>query len=151
MPEWVWWVVVALALAAVEVLSLDLIFGMIAVGALAAGIVAVAGGSFMFQVLSAAVVSLLLLFAVRPIALRHLRSSPQARTNVEALVGSGALVLQRVDRHTGLVKLGGEDWTARSLSPDSSFEPGANLTVVRIDGATAIVDRPAPPPAPSQE
>jgi membrane protein implicated in regulation of membrane protease activity len=140
MPDWVWWVVAALALAAVEIVSLDLIFAMVAVGALAAAVVAAVGGNLVAQVLTAAVVSVLLLFAVRPVALRHLRASPQARTNVEALVGAPALVLQRVDRHTGLVKLGGEDWTARTLQPDSSFEPGTNLTVVRIDGATAVVD-----------
>jgi membrane protein implicated in regulation of membrane protease activity len=140
MPDWVWWVVAALALAAIEIVSLDLILGMIAVGALAAAVVAALGLNIVAQVLVAAIVSLLLLFAVRPIALRHLKASPQARTNVEALVGAPALVLKRVDQHTGLVKIGGEDWTARALDPAGVFDPGVSLTVVRIDGATAVVD-----------
>lgn len=141
MPEWIWWVVAALALAAVEIVSLDLIFGMVAIGALAGAVAAALGANLVVQVLVAMGVAVLLLFAVRPVALRHLKASPQARTNVDALVGGAALVMQRVDRYQGLVRIGGEDWTARSLRPDQSFEPGAHLTVVRIDGATAVVDQ----------
>jgi len=140
MADWVWWVVAALALAAIEIVSLDLIFGMVAIGALAGAVAAALGANLVVQVLVAMFVSVLLIFAVRPVALRHLRASPQARTNVDALIGSPALAMQRVDRYQGLVKIGGEDWTARSLRTDQVFEPGAHLTVVRIDGATAVVD-----------
>jgi membrane protein implicated in regulation of membrane protease activity len=140
MPDWIWWVVAALVLAAIEIVSLDLIFGMVAVGAVAGAIAAALGANLVVQVLVASVTAVLLLFAVRPVALRHLRSSPQSRTNIDALVGGAAVVLQRVDRSAGLVKIGGEDWSARALRPDSSFEPGEHLTVIRIDGATAVVD-----------
>ncbi|MFZ0323805.1 MAG: NfeD family protein [Actinomycetes bacterium] len=140
MPDWAWWVVAALALAALEIVSLDLIFGMMAVGAVAGAVAAGLGATLLAQVFVAGVVSVLMLFAVRPVALRQLRNTPQARTNVHALAGQAALVLQRVDRYSGLVKIGGEDWTARSLHAERAFEPGTHLTVVRIDGATAVVD-----------
>lgn len=140
MPDWIWWVVAALALLALEIVSLDLVFAMVAVGALGGAVAAAFGADLVIQVVVAAVVSVLMLFAVRPVAVRHLRSSPQARTNVDALVGSGARVLQRVDANQGMVRIGGEDWSARALKADQSFEPGTPVTVVRIDGATAVVD-----------
>ena len=37
------------------------------------------------------------------------------------------------------VRIGGEDWSARAYMPDQSFEPGAQVEVVKIEGATALV------------
>ena len=42
-------------------------------------------------------------------------------------------------RHEGQVKLEGEVWTARPLNDDDVYEPGDNVTVMHIDGATAVV------------
>ena len=43
-------------------------------------------------------------------------------------------------RHDGRVKLGGETWSASPSDPEP-LEPGEEVRVVRIDGATAIVAR----------
>ena len=51
------------------------------------------------------------------------------------------MVLDRVGRHEGQVKLDGEVWTARPLNEDDVYEPGEHVTVVRIDGATAVVQK----------
>jgi membrane protein implicated in regulation of membrane protease activity len=48
-------------------------------------------------------------------------------------------VLDRVARHEGQVKLDGQVWTARPLNDDEVYEPGDHVTVVRIEGATAVV------------
>ena len=48
-------------------------------------------------------------------------------------------MLERVDRDGGQVKIGGEIWTARSYDEDETFEPGARVEVMKIDGATALV------------
>ena len=58
---------------------------------------------------------------------------------MKALEGKSALVLDRVARHEGQVKLDGEVWTARPLDDDDVYEPGDHVTVMRIDGATAVV------------
>ncbi len=58
---------------------------------------------------------------------------------VKALEGKSALVLDRVGQHEGQVKLDGEVWTARPLDDNDVYEPGDHVTVVRIDGATAVV------------
>jgi membrane protein implicated in regulation of membrane protease activity len=48
-------------------------------------------------------------------------------------------VLERVDLNGGQVKIGGEIWTARSYDEDEVIEPGVRATVMKIDGATALV------------
>jgi membrane protein implicated in regulation of membrane protease activity len=49
------------------------------------------------------------------------------------------VVLERVDRDSGTVKLAGEVWSARSYDDDHAFEPGTRVEVMKIDGATALV------------
>ncbi len=136
---WVAWLIAALVLGGVEMVALDLMFLMLAAGALAGAGAAGLGAPILLQVVVAAVVAVAMIGLVRPTALRHLRQSPEARTGVAALVGRQALVLERVTPHSGLVKLSGEVWSARSYDPASSYEPGQAVDVVEIDGATAVV------------
>jgi len=37
------------------------------------------------------------------------------------------------------VKIGGEVWSARAFFDDQVIEPGANVEVAKIEGATALV------------
>ena len=50
-------------------------------------------------------------------------------------------MLDRVARHEGQVKLDGEIWTARPYNAEDVYEPGDHVTVVQIDGATAVVSK----------
>ncbi|MFB7346153.1 NfeD family protein, partial [Streptomyces hydrogenans] len=45
----------------------------------------------------------------------------------------------RVDAEGGRIKLAGEIWSARSLDATRVFEPGDEVDVVEIEGATAVV------------
>jgi membrane protein implicated in regulation of membrane protease activity len=144
---WVLWLAAALVLAVVEVLSVDLIFLMFAGGALAAAVAAGLGAPLWFQVVVFCVVSTVLLVAVRPWALRTFRRSDvKFATNVAAHVGRTAVVLIDVTPFAGRVKLAGEVWTARSEATDAVLPVGSVVRVVRIDGATAVVE-PLPAPA----
>ncbi|MFN8169935.1 MAG: NfeD family protein [Candidatus Nanopelagicales bacterium] len=140
MDAWAWWLVVAGVLLVGELLTTSLVLGMIAGGAAAAAVVAAAGGGGALQVGALALVSLALLLVVRPVARRHMRTPPEIRTGVAALVGSDAEVLETVDARDGRVKLGGEIWSARSFDSERVHEPGSVVRVVRISGATALVD-----------
>jgi membrane protein implicated in regulation of membrane protease activity len=139
MPSWAVWLIVAAVLAAGEVLTSGFILGPVAVAAVLAALVAVAGLGVVFQLIvfiAAAVASVLLL---RPIAVRHLRVPGRIRTGTAALVGSRAVVLERVDADGGRVKIGGEVWSARAFFDDHVIEPGTHVEVAKIEGATALV------------
>lgn len=140
MPYWLIWLVLALGLAGAEALTGDLFLLMLAGGALAAtGSSALLDWPIWADGLVFLVVSVLLLVLVRPALRRRFDAGAGMPEPVKALEGRPALVLDRVASHEGQVKLDGEVWTARPLNDDDVYEPGEHVTVVRIDGATAVV------------
>jgi len=139
MEEWVWWMIAAGVLAVGEILTLGFFLGPVAIAALAAAVVALAGAGGAIQWGVFIAVSVASLPVLRPIARRHLRTPARLRTGAAALVGSRAVVLERVDGDGGQVKIGGEVWSARAYDEDHAFEPGARVEVLKIDGATALV------------
>lgn len=143
--QWLWWIGAALAFGIVEMTTLDLIFLMLALGALVAAVVAGAGLPLIVQVLVFAVAAGLFVLALRPVALKywHLEGKG-ARIGIEGHIGQTATVLTEVTDHGGLVKLRGEDWTSRAELTGAAYPPGTLVTVVRIDGATAVVTAATP-------
>ena len=138
--QWLWWVGAALAFGIVEMTTLDLIFLMLALGALVAAVVAGAGLPLLWQFLVFALSAGLFVFALRPVALKYLKLEGKgARLGIEGHIGQTATVLTDVTDRSGLVKLRGEDWTARAELEGATYAPGELVTVVRIDGATAVV------------
>lgn len=141
MTQPLWWIALAVVLAFVEVLSLDLVLLMLVGGALAGAGTAALGGPVWAQVLVALLVTVLLLGALRPWLLRNWRQRKNfVETNAAALVGQTAHVVATVDATHGRVKLVGEVWTARTDTPDLQIAEGVPVRVVRIDGATAVVE-----------
>jgi membrane protein implicated in regulation of membrane protease activity len=136
---WVWWLIGAVGLGIPLVLTAMPEFGMFSAGAVAAAITAALGGGVVVQVLVFVAVSVALIAVVRPIARRHRSQNPQFASGVDALRGRTAVVLERVDGSGGRIKLAGEIWSARTLDGDISFEPGRQVDVVEIDGASAVV------------
>ena len=142
MPTALIWLVFAVGLATAEALTGDMFLLMLSGGALAA-----AGSSWLPGVplwadgLVFLVVSVLLLGGVRPVLRRRLTAGAGLPEPVKALEGKHALVLERVDQHRGQVKLDGEVWTARSYTDDDVYQPGEQVSVMHIDGATAVVWR----------
>ncbi len=143
---WAVWLAIALVLGVVEVVVVDLVFLMFGGAALAAGVAAALGAPVWAQLLVFALVASVLLVAVRPWAIRTFRASiPRFATNVAAHVGRSAVVLIEVTSRAGRVKLAGEVWTARAATPGAVLPVGSNVRVVRIEGASAVVEAlPAP-------
>jgi membrane protein implicated in regulation of membrane protease activity len=133
------WLVAAVVLAILEVVSLDLVLIMLAAGALAAAGAAALGAPVVLQVAAAAGVAVLGIAAVRPIALRHLKSGPSALTGVDALIGQKVVVLEDVTGTSGRVKLKGEIWSAQLEEGWDTLATDSTGTVVEIRGATAII------------
>ncbi|MFF0475884.1 NfeD family protein [Streptomyces sp. NPDC004284] len=136
---WVWWLIGAVGLGIPLVLTAMPEFGMFSVGAVAGAVTAALGFGVVPQVLVFVVVSVALIAVVRPIAARHRAGGPGLATGVDALKGRQAVVLERVDGNGGRIKLAGEVWSARTLDGGQAFEPGEQVDVVDIDGATAVV------------
>ena len=139
MPDWVLWMIGAGVLAVGEIFSLSFFLGPVAIAAAVAGLVALAGAGLAIQILVFTLASAASLLLLRPVARRHLRTPAQLRTGTAALVGEPAVVLERVDRDSGQIKLAGEVWSARAYDEDDVIEPGQRVQVMQIQGATALV------------
>ncbi len=133
------WLIAAVLLGILEVLSLDFVLIMLAAGALAGAGAAALGAPLIVQAGVAAGVAVVGIFAVRPIALRHLRSGPAALTGVDALIGQKVAVLEDVTSSAGRVKLSGEIWSAQLEEGWDTLPADSTGTVVEIRGATAII------------
>ena len=134
----------AFAAVVLELLTLNLVFAMIAVGALVGGLGTwLLGWPAALQVVAAAALSALLVFAIRPLLYRALvHGRPRELTNVDALAGMTARATAAFVDGTGYARLAnGETWTARLADAHERDEvgTGARLTVVSIEGATAVV------------
>ncbi|WP_184743223.1 NfeD family protein [Streptomyces eurocidicus] len=134
-----WWLVAAVGLGIPLVVTAMPEFGMLAAGAVAAAVTSALGAGAVAQFVVFAAVSVALIAVVRPIANRQRAQRPELATGVDAIRGRQAVVLERVDGQGGRVKIGGEIWSARSLDSERSFDPGEQVDVVEIDGATAVV------------
>jgi membrane protein implicated in regulation of membrane protease activity len=140
MAAWVFWVIVAAIFAVGEMLTLGFFLAPFSVGALAAALVDVLGGSFAVDLAAFVVVSVAVLTLLRPVARSHRRLPPSIRTGTAALVGRTGTVVTAIGAHEpGSVKIDGEIWSARAFDEDQAIEAGKRVQVVEIRGAMALV------------
>jgi membrane protein implicated in regulation of membrane protease activity len=140
---WIVWLALILVFGIIEVTTLEFTFLMLAVGSLGGLVAGLIGVPWWAQIIVAAILSVLLLFAVRPALLRTLkRGGDPALSNVDALMGLTGVVTNDYSGSANHVKLSnGETWTAK-LSPmleDRPLVEGERVVVTKIDGATAVV------------
>jgi membrane protein implicated in regulation of membrane protease activity len=139
MTAWIVWLIVAAVLGVAELMTTTLALGIIAVGALVAAGAGAIGLPLPIQLLAFMGASGAGLGFVWPIARRHISQPPLLRTGPAALVGRPAQVLEEVTAHAGRVRIGGEEWSARSYDEDLVIPAGRTVDVLQIEGATALV------------
>lgn len=139
---YLWWFLIALLLAVVEVVSVDFFFLMLAIAAAAAGVGSFFGLGLWAQITIFAIVSAVLLVTLRPWARKVLENSvPDTKLNFQALLGQEAVVEENVSSAGGRVRLAGDTWTAVAAD-DQVFTPGEVVIVKEIAGASVVVSRP---------
>lgn len=136
---WIIWAILAVVFAVGEIATTGLLLIFFAGGAAAAAAASAMGAGAVGSAAVFGVVSIALLAFARPVARRHLYQPPLERSGVAALIGTQAVVVDAVDSRGGLVKIGGEVWSARAMDPEGRFAPGEAVSVLEIDGATAVV------------
>ena len=137
--SWVAWAGLGILLAVAELMSLDLVLLMLAVGAFGAAVVSVFAVPLAVEIAVAIAVSAAMLALVRPNLVRRFHGGAELTTGHAALVGKTAVVLEPVSEHDGRVRLSGETWSARSYDPEVTIPTGSKVSVFAIEGATAVV------------
>ncbi len=151
MADWAIWMIAGVVLLILELLSMSFFMLWIAVAAILAGVVAIFVPIAWIQWLVFAILALILLLATRSLA-RSIHGRVTQPSNVDALIGSRALVIETIDplKNIGRVRIGSDEWRARA---EQIISEEAWAEVISVEGTTLIV-RPAAEaeaPAASQE
>lgn len=137
--EGIFWLVVVVVMAVIEIITLGLTTIWFAGGALIAFFACLLGAGLPVQIALFLIVSLVLLIFTRPFAMRFINTN-RIRTNAESLVGQKAVVLQEINnlKAEGTASINGMEWTARAA--DNSIIPeGTTVVIEEIKGVKLVV------------
>lgn len=138
------WIALAVVLAIAEAFTATLVLIMLSAGAVAAAIAAGLGVGVVGQVALFAVVSGLSLVVLRPIIRKHALpaiAGADETIGMKALEGAPGHVLEQVTQDSGLVRIEGDLWTARTYDPTQVLDSGESVRVIEVHGATVLVWR----------
>jgi membrane protein implicated in regulation of membrane protease activity len=139
MDAWLIWLIIAVVLLVVEMLTLTAALGMLGVAALITAGLAALGLPVPVQLLAFTATSAIGVLLVRPIVSRRMLRPQLQRFGVEALIGKPAFVVSEVSGLDGRVRIGGEEWTARAYDQSLVIPAGTTVDVLEISGATVLV------------
>lgn len=135
----VFWLVIIIIMAVIEIITLGLTTIWFAGGALAAFIASMLGASLVVQVILFIAVSVVLMAVTRPLAVKYLNTGRE-KTNVDSMIGKLGIVKQRIDNLNGegVVSVEGLEWTARAVDGET-IPLYAVVEVVEIKGVKLMV------------
>lgn len=135
------WLIVFVVCIVAEIISMGLTTIWFAGGALVAAVVAAFGAPLWLQIALFAVVSLVLLYFTRPIAVKYFNKD-RIKTNAESLVGKQAIVISEIDNLQGIgqVTVEGKEWTARTVTDGVTLPTGSVVIIRAISGVKLMVE-----------
>jgi len=139
MELWLIWLIIAVVFGVAEIFTLTAALGVLGASALVPAVLAALGLPLPLQLVAFAASATVGVLLVRPIALRHMSQPQLERFGVDALIGKRAFVVREVNDRDGLIRIDGEEWSARSFDEVTTIPEGAAVNVMRISGTTAYV------------
>lgn len=141
MSEVTIWLAVLVVCVGIEIATMGLTTIWFAGGALVSAILAALNAPLWLQIVAFFVVSLILLYLTRPVAVKYFNKD-RVKTNVESLIGRQAIVISEIDNLQGIgqVTVGGQEWSARSVKDDVQLTVGSVVVVRSVSGVKLIVE-----------
>lgn len=135
------WLIIFVACIVIEIISMGLTTIWFAGGALIAAVAAVLGIPLWVQIVLFVLVSLVLLYFTRPIAVKYFNKD-RVKTNAESLVGKQAIVISEIDNLQGIgqVTVEGKEWTARTITDGVTLPTGSVVVIRAISGVKLMVE-----------
>lgn len=142
MAESVVWLVITVALAVIELLTMGLVTIWFAAGAAVALILSLFNAPIWLQVGAFIVVSVTVLLLVRPIAATHFNNRIK-KTNIDSAIGRKLVAKTDIDNLHGMgkVEMDGSTWIAASSMDNIIIHAGEEVRVVAVSGVKLIVER----------
>ncbi|MGB1582809.1 MAG: NfeD family protein [Solirubrobacterales bacterium] len=142
MADWIYWIIAAVILAGIELAVFSVFFfGPLSLAAIVAAVVAALGGSVELQMAVFVLLGVASMFALRPVAEKYRHGDPELVSNVDALIGKEAFVLEELTHDKlGLVRFESDNWTAKPIDSIASIPANEHVRVVKVAGATVVVE-----------
>lgn len=139
MSVWLWLALIVFFVI-VEATTVVLVSIWFAGGSLIGLILAALHAPWWLQIIVALVVSMVLMYFTRPIAMKHFNKS-RVKTNVESLTGKQGIVTEAIDnlKATGQVTVNGQEWSARNVKDDGAIPEGTVVTIEKVSGVKLLV------------
>ena len=136
------WLIVTVALAVIEIMTMGLVTIWFAAGAAVALLLSLIGTPIWVQIAAFLVISIAVLLLVRPIASAHFNNRLK-KTNIDAIVGKTLIAKTDIDNLHGFgkVDMDGSTWLAASSMDNIIIHAGEEVKVVEVRGAKLIVER----------
>lgn len=135
------WLIALVSFIVIEIATMGLTTIWFAGGSLITVIAAAFGAPLSLQIIIFLVVSFVLLYFTRPVALKYFNKN-RVKTNAESLVGRQAIVIGEVDNLQGMgqVTVSGMEWTARTTEDGVVIPLGSIVDIIAINGVKLIVN-----------
>ncbi len=135
------WLIIFVACIVIEIISMGLTTIWFAGGALIAAVAAALDVPLWVQIVLFVLVSLVLLYFTRPIAVKYFNKD-RIKTNAESLVGKQAIVISEIDNLQGIgqVTVEGKEWTARTVTDGVTLPTGSVVFIRAISGVKLMVE-----------
>lgn len=139
MSVWLWLALIVFFVIA-EATTVVLVSIWFAGGSLVGLILSALHAPWWLQIIAALVVSGVLMYFTRPIAMRHFNRN-RVKTNVSSLSGKQAIVIEEIDnlKAAGRVIVDGQEWSARNNANNEAIPEGAVVSIEKIKGVTLMV------------
>lgn len=143
MDAWIIWIIVAVLLVILEVLTQMLLAICLGAGALAAMITALAGGDFVWQIVAMAVAAILFYCIAFPLYRKYHNGSTAetARTGMDALLGRRAIITAEIaPGGVGRARIDGDSWQVVAPSAQTAITVGSEVVVTDYNSNILTVD-----------
>lgn len=139
---WQFWLIAAGIFFIIEIATVGFLVFWFGIGALIAMVVSIFVPNVYIQALVFIVSSTLLIFFTKPFVNKFVNKEKTIATNAYSIIGRTGIVTKEINdlKGTGQVKIGGETWSAKTLSEETIPED-TEIEVVKIDGVKAIVQK----------
>lgn len=142
-PLWIIWLIAAIIFFLGEVFTEGFFLLWFAIGALVGLLLTLFTDNIIIQFLFFIITSIVLLLSTQKITTNFLNNRKKVESNVNALIGKNAKVIEALDpiEGAGKVKVNGEVWKAIPQDNSQTFEVGETVVIKDIDGVKLIIQK----------
>lgn len=141
MPQWSFWIILAVIFGFIEIVSPTFFFFWFAIGALVTGILSVFIGSLTVNIAIFVIVSLILWLSTRKIVSRWYKNSSPNKLYLDTIEGREGIIKSIDSDGKMVINIKGEQWRGYRNNEEETLIVGDKIKVARKSGNIIYVEK----------